>query len=354
MSPTVLSAVFRGVFHSGRVGNTLHVAWHAGEPLVLPPSYYQNAFEICDAHRPKHIEVRHGIQTNGTLITDSWCEFIKENQVGIGVSLDGPARFHDANRRKRSGTGTYESTMRGIKLLQKYNIPFHIIAVLTFESLSCPDEFFEFFAAIGIEKVCFSLEEIEGVNANSSLSAGGSQRRWRYFFSRYLELLAKSASKQWVRELHESFAQLFSGETQINGQNEPFHIVSVDWTGNFSTFSPELLGAKRSNQGDFIFGNFLIDNLADLELTPKFLAINAEIQKGVEICRSTCGYFELCHGGAPSNKLAEHGTFASSETLYCRLRYKTTIDVLLEKIEDFSGILLTSSPRSSPVSSTSY
>lgn len=48
-------------------------------------------------------------------------------------------------------------------------------------------------------------------------------------------------------------------------------------------------------------------------------------------CRDTCGYFDLCGGGAPSNKLGENGRFDSTETLYCRYKKQLLVNVA----EDF-------------------
>ena len=44
-----------------------------------------------------------------------------------------------------------------------------------------------------------------------------------------------------------------------------------------------------------------------------------EVAEGVEACARSCPYFPLCRGGAPSNKLAERGSFDVTETMNCRL-----------------------------------
>jgi radical SAM protein with 4Fe4S-binding SPASM domain len=103
--------------------------------------------------------------------------------------------------------------------------------------------------------------------------------------------------------------------------------------GEISTFSPELLGYESQQHGAFVFGNIHQNELADVLHTPKFLLVNAEIQRGIERCRRTCDYFEVCRGGAPANKFFENGTFDSTETLFCRLIKKAVIDVVLERIE---------------------
>ena len=81
------------VAESGWLGDRLDVTWHAGEPLVLPVEYYMDALDRCDAVLGGHTAVRHGFQTNATLLDPAWCGFFRERGINLGVSLDGPARF---------------------------------------------------------------------------------------------------------------------------------------------------------------------------------------------------------------------------------------------------------------------
>jgi len=68
-------------------------------------------------------------------------------------------------------------------------------------------------------------------------------------------------------------------------------------------------------------------------LRQKLVAIDAEVQRGVARCKESCAYFAFCGGGSPVNKLSENGTFASTETMQCKLRVQATMDVMLEYLE---------------------
>ena len=81
---------FLQVFASGWARDALNIVWHAGEPMVLPIEFYRRAFRTIEELRPQDVEVRHSFQTNGTLVTDRWCEFFTEERVKVGVSIDGP------------------------------------------------------------------------------------------------------------------------------------------------------------------------------------------------------------------------------------------------------------------------
>ena len=107
----------------------------------------------------------------------------------------------------------------------------------------------------------------------------------------------------------------------------------MDWAGNISTFSPELLGLKNAAYQDFLLGNINRDALVDLPHRPNFTRMLADIEAGVEMCRERCEYFSVCGGGEPVNKLAENGSFASSETTYCRLIKMRGTDLILDALE---------------------
>jgi uncharacterized protein len=123
------------------------------------------------------------------------------------------------------------------------------------------------------------------------------------------------------------------GRLSSNSQNTPLQIVSIACDGRISTFSPELLGLHDDLYGEFVFGNVLTHALVDAIREDRFRRLSDDIAAGVEACRRTCPYFAFCRGGAPANKLAENGTFASTETLYCRLTQKIVVECVLKALE---------------------
>ena len=158
---------------------------------------------------------------------------------------------------------------------------------------------------------------------------------------------------QIIQALYQAIAQAAIDDDQLtsppNDQVAPFAIISVAYDGSISTFSPELLGMKNSEFGDFYFGNMMTDDFTDVASGHKFQNVLKDIQAGVRMCADGCEYFSFCGGGAPSNKYYENGSFASAETMFCRYTIKTPIDIVLEDLEqsleicpksfDFQGTL---------------
>ncbi|HWW75711.1 MAG TPA: cyclophane-forming radical SAM/SPASM peptide maturase GrrM/OscB [Pyrinomonadaceae bacterium] len=341
MPVSVLRQALEKVCASGLVGERLSIVWHAGEPLALPVSYFEEAFAAIEALRLPAERVEHSMQSNGMLVNDEWCSFIKRHNIRMGLSIDGPAFIHDAHRRTRAGRGTHAQVMRGAGALRRAGIDFHAIAVITEQSLDHPDEVFNFFVENGISRVGFNIDELEGANRSSTLSGADAERRVGDFFRRVFELQKRAGGAVRVREFDRAFQSIAQEGGDAAGRNDqvtPFAIVSVAHDGSLSTFSPELLGMPSRAYGDFSFGNVTRDGLADAARTEKFGRVLADIRAGVRLCSEGCDYFSLCGGGAPSNKYYENGTFASAETMYCRCTVKTPIDIVLADLEASLGV----------------
>jgi uncharacterized protein len=336
ITPEILEQIFRRAFESSIVGDHFTVVWHAGEPLVLPIAFYRDALALIAKYDTRSVDVSHSFQTNGTLITPEWCNFIREHSLRIGVSVDGPAFLHDRHRKTRAGGDTWSRVIRGIATLREHEIPFHVITVLTADSLDHADEIFEFYVEHGIRQIGFNVEEIEGINRSSSLLGEQMCERFGEFMGRFYDLVERSSEPFMVREFQSATSAIMSGGLMPNAkghQTTPFAIISVDCQGNFSTFSPELLGLTSPEYGDFTFGNVMTDSFDSVLSKPKFMAVARDIARGIEGCRETCEYFAYCGGGAPVNKYFENGTFDSTETMFCRLSKQVILNVVLEKLE---------------------
>jgi uncharacterized protein len=318
------------------VRDCLSVVWHAGEPMVLPIGFYRDAFRTIDALKPAGVSVNHSFQTNGMLIDDAWCDFLIEADIGIGVSVDGPKHLHDLNRLTRSGRGTFDLTIAGIRRLRRRAVPFHVISVLSSQNMKSPAEMFDFYLSEGIEEVCFNVEESEGSHVSSAFAQDDVEATFYRFMSEFWRLAAAAPGRlTFIREIDHAVQQVLRPQDAMtaNQLTEPFAVISMDVAGNISTFSPELVGLKNADYGDFLLGNINTDRLVDLLERPNLAKMQRDIRAGVELCRRHCQYFSVCGGGEPINKLAENGTFVSTETTYCRLTRMRVTDLVLDAID---------------------
>ena len=333
--------ILETIFGSGLVGDTLSIVWHAGEPLALPLSYYSDLFGTIPELGISPSRIRHSIQTNGMLISTEWCDFLLQHGVNVGVSIDGPAFIHDQHRKDRQGNGTHERAIRGTALLRERNIDFHVIAVVTVDAIDHADEIADFFLDLGVRRIGFNVEELEGEHLTSSLKDPTLEQRIRRFWVRLYERQRNSGGRLKIREFETAYENIVYGPTGMtakesmrrSSQVAPFAIIAADCDGNLSSFSPELLGLKSAYYGNFNFGNVRTIGVSDICKNQNFNRVAKDIYAGVRLCEKTCQYFALCGGGAPSNKYFENGTFVSTETMYCRTSIQMPIDIVLEDLE---------------------
>ena len=342
MAPEILDAALDRVLESPYLDGPFTLLWHAGEPLSLPPSFYDTATERIQAALHRHGYpgdlVQQSLQTNGITINGAWCDCFERNGIHVGVSVDGPAVLHDAHRRTRTGLPSHGAVMRGIGWLQRRGIPFNVIAVLTAEGLEHADALYDFFADHGIREVGFNMEETEGANRRSSLEGSAEQpdleERYRAFLRRFWQRALAQPGRVRLREF-EGVLSLACGPERLRhtDMNRPFVIVNVDVNGQMSSFDPELLGVATERFGRFAFGDVRSHSLEAMAAEPRFEAVRREMAAGVERCRRECDYFGLCGGGAGSNKYFEHGRFDGSTTQACRYRIQLVADVVLAELE---------------------
>lgn len=313
----------------------LTILWHAGEPLTLGVKYYENAFALIRERCPPEIRLVHNFQTNGTLIDDKWCTFFCKHHVTVGLSIDGPSHLHDRHRRTRNNQGTFQLVKRAIGSLNQARIPFHVITVLTRDSLLSARDLFEFYLDIGATNVGFNIDEIEGDNDWSSLNTDHVDDDVRRFFGEMYDLCEAHPGRLRIREIDGAVHAIAHPESDSYGNPlaEPLRMLSVAANGDISTFSPELLGYGSKRHGSFAFGNVYAGGLSQMVRDPRYMSVDAEIRAGLAKCASSCEYFQLCRGGAPANKFFENGTFDSTETLFCRLTKKAVVDVVLQRLE---------------------
>jgi uncharacterized protein len=283
MASAVLRRILEELFSTSFLAERVVLLWHAGEPLVVPLDFYRQTFSFIQKFNTRGVKVIPSLQTNGMLITQQWCDFLKEYQVHVGVSLDGPQHIHDQSRVDRAGRGTFERTMRGIRLLQQNGIEPSILMVLTNYALDYPDEIWQFFSDHHLTNLAFNVEEVNGAHTRSSLdNEEGIEERYKHFLRRLLELRDRSEEQPpFIREVSEflGFSQELTGsrrsQASVSGK-----IVSFDSVGNVSTFSSELLTMKHPRYGDFLLGNIFDGSLEDLFASAKHLALQQEIQRG--------------------------------------------------------------------------
>ena len=336
MSVSTARAAVRWIEQNGLNQGGMSILWHSGEPLSLPEEYFREVFAAVRSELNPEAPAVFELQTNAISVSDRFCELFCEYDVSVGVSLDGPASMHDARRRTRTGHGTHAASSRGLALLQKWGMDPVVFCVVTEDSLAQPLEFVDYFESLGIKMLCLNFDEIKGANRSSSLDLRSTER-----LQCFLEVVyerCRTSSYFAVREfhnIHNRLAQAAEGRDfkNVSEVHSPLAMVSVNWEGKISTFSPELLDQDHPLYGQFIFGDVFSQTAEEVLSHPTLQAVHRDIRVGLDACQKSCGYFNYCGGGVPSNKLGENGSFASTVTRDCTIRVPTVLRAISRSLQ---------------------
>ena len=143
MSEETLEAYIRQLIESHR-SSRVTVAWQGGEPTLMGVDFYRKAIQFQEKYSRPGMSFENTMQTNGTLLDDEWCEFFKQNNFLIGLSLDGPRHLHDLYRVDKGGRPTFDKVMRGLRFLQKHGVDYNILVTVNRVTGDHPKEIYRF------------------------------------------------------------------------------------------------------------------------------------------------------------------------------------------------------------------
>ena len=195
--------------------NQVLFTWHGGEPLLRSIDFYRKAISLQQKYAGGR-RIDNVIQTNGTLLTDEWCEFFAQNHWLVGISIDGPQPDHDHYRLTAAGKPSWKKVMQGIKLLKKHGVEWNAMAVVNAYNANHPLEFYRFFKENGCQFLQFTpiverltrhedgrtLASLADKDEISLSEASVAPEQWGYFLCAIFD--------EWVRkDVGRIFVEIF-------------------------------------------------------------------------------------------------------------------------------------------------
>jgi uncharacterized protein len=143
MTEETLEAYIRQLIAAHR-SSQITVAWQGGEPTLMGVDFYRRAIELQEKYRRPGMTFENTLQTNGTLLDDEWCIFLKQNDFLVGLSLDGSRQLHDTYRVDKGGAPTFDRVLRGLRLLQKHGVEYNLLVAVNRLNGDYPKEVYQF------------------------------------------------------------------------------------------------------------------------------------------------------------------------------------------------------------------
>ena len=290
--------------------NQVLFTWHGGEPLLRSIDFYRKALSLQQKYAGGR-RIDNVIQTNGTLLTDEWCEFFAQNHWLVGISIDGPQPDHDHYRLTAAGKPSWKKVMQGIKLLKKHGVEWNAMAVVNADNANHPLEFYRFFKENGCQFLQFTpiverltrhedgrtLASLADKDEISLSEASVAPEQWGYFLCAIFD--------EWVRK---DVGKIFV---------EIFDCTLANWMGispGICAYSKECghAGVMEHN-GDvyscdhFVFPEYKLGNIRDHSLID--MLYGEQQQEFSRLKHSSlprqckeCDMEFACHGECPKNR----------------------------------------------------
>ncbi len=314
MTDEVLEAYVRNYIASIREQDEVAFTWQGGEPTLMGLDFFRRAVEL-QKHYGAGRNISNSFQTNGILLDETWCDFLRKNGFLVGLSLDGPEEIHDQYRRTLGGDPCHGSAMRALRLLQQHSVQYNVLATVTRHSSRFPLQVYEFLRETGVRFMQF-LPVVErlpsGADAESGLRLGSPDGQgeenvvteWSVQPKEY-GLFLTAIFDQWVkRDVGETFVMNFEWAL-ANFTGNPGAVCHHQPTCGRSVIvehNGDVYGCDHYVYPQYRLGNLVNEPLSTMVDSPhqeqfgrdKFADLS-------EQCRN-CKVVKGCWGGCPKHR----------------------------------------------------
>ncbi len=311
-----------------KTAKEINFVWQGGEPLLAGIEFYEQALKYQKFYQPAGVRISNSIQTNGTMLDEKWCLFLKKHNFFVGISTDGIEKLHDQHRIDKKSRPTYSKVLEGIKLLKNYDVEFNVLVVVHDETVPYYKEIYDFFYDNGIQYIQFQPLMFEGDALKRSYTL--SAENWGNFLTNTYHYWRsnKHQGKMFIMNIEHTYAQYFTKvsatcvHAEYCGSN-----LALEPDGNL--YACDHLIDEKHKVGKFTTQYDLIDSVK------KVIELPFGNQKSQRPECKSCSVRFLCHGGCPTH------IDATGKNQLCagyKYFYSTMLEELSPYLRDVSGM----------------
>ena len=298
--------------------------WHGGEPLLANIDFFR---EVVDFQKEYKKEYVNSIQTNGTLLSEEFARFFKENSFEIGLSLDGPKILNDSARVFSSGKGSFDKVVKKMLILNRLKVPFKVLSTISKINVKNAKDLYAFCKEHELP-LKFSLLYLSGDARDNVDLLSVSPDEYSEFLIELTEIWMNDPSPIEIETL-----ELYLGNVLEHGKHPTLCNFGTKCHEGFLAIGPSGdLYPCSPFQGytEYRYGNIHEISLADIHYTPVWEKLEKRVDYINKVC-SNCSIKEYCNGGCPFNAFAHYNTIERKD-YFCNM-YKTVIPALLEIVK---------------------
>ena len=290
---------------------TVTFCWHGGEPLLAGIDFYEKAVALQNRYRGNK-QIENSLQTNGLLVNPDWCDFFRQNNFLIGLSLDGPKEIHDAYRHDRGGQPTFDRVMRALEMMAVSGVEYNTLSTINDRCAGRGKQVYQFMRSVSrymqfLPVVEHTLPTPSGRAAIVPPSTEGAKAApWSITPKAFGKFMCDVFDEWVISDVGERFVQLFD-------------ITLAQWYGvqpSLCAFCPTCGdGLVVEHNGDvymcdhFVYpeyklGNITVEHLSDLQRKPELFRFGIEKRNSLPSDCRKCEYLFACRGECPKHRFA--------------------------------------------------
>ena len=305
------------------------LAWQGGEPTLMGLEFFEKAIELQKEYGRDGQVVSNALQTNGVLLDEQWCKFLREYRFLVGLSLDGPKEIHDHYRSDKGGRGSYDDVIRTIDLCRSHKVEFNVLVLVNDVNVGQPEVLFDFFMDVGIEYLqfvpCVERDEQSGEIAEFSVTPGQYGDFMCRIFDRWVEQKPPQVS---VRAFDSIISYLATG-THSNCTFSPRCEDYVVVEHNGDVFCCDFFVTEPWRLGNVL--DERIDRLCHGARKRQFAALKRKVANRCLVCR----HYAMCRGGCLKDRIATDGGY--NQPSYFCAGYKQFFDHALPVLRQLAA-----------------
>ncbi len=290
---------------------TVTFCWHGGEPLLAGIDFYERAVALQNRYRGNK-QIENSLQTNGLLINPDWCDFFRDNNFLIGLSLDGPKEIHDAYRKDRGGNPTFDRAMRGLEMMAVKGVEYNTLSTINDRCAGQGKRVYQFMRSIS--KYMQFLPVVEKTLPTQSkrspivppYTEGAVIAPWSITPKAFGKFMCDIFDEWVINDVGDRFVQLFD-------------ITLAQWCGvqpSLCAFCPTCGdGLVVEHNGDvymcdhFVYpeyrlGNIAVEHLSDMQRKPELFRFGIEKRNSLPSDCHKCEFLFACRGECPKHRFA--------------------------------------------------
>lgn len=265
--------------------------FQGGEPTLAGLAFFRQLVEFQKQHGRNGQQVSNALQTNGTLLDEDWCGFLREYSWFVGLSLDGPEAMNDLYRYNKQRRGTWRRVVDSVELLQKHKVEFNILCVVSQANVEKPRELYRFFRGLGINNIQFiPLAEFDASGNPLPFTIAPEQ------YGRFLVELFD----QWWPDRRTTHIRFFDNIAESLAGLKPTTCTMHETCDSYVVveYNGDIFPCDFFVEKPWKLGNILVDSWSDIARRPRRFEFASKKALAHPDCQ-VCEYQSICHGGCP-------------------------------------------------------